>query len=214
MIHAIGMRRTRRSGAPVGGSRHAAGLRQWRRKAADSNRAANRRIGVENGRLLRVIHPTPTPAPSTGFPSGILQIVPYNRGISWENFHRWNRGRKRAVTLGMTTNNSLVFFTLGVAMIFAPVELPQFFPANAGDGSCTSALWLGVMGVAQAFLGLVAALHNETIRLRAAIESWDPIGRTFDMPEVQWVVPASLYARAGKNYAAPGNNMAASEMAA
>ena len=121
----------------------------------------------------------------------------------------------------MTTNNSLVFFLLGVAMLFVPAELPQFFPANAGDGSCTSALWLGVMGVAQALLGLTAALLNETARVRAAIESWDPIGQTFSQPEVQWVAPASLYAVAGKQYAmarktytVAGNNMAAGEMAA
>ena len=114
----------------------------------------------------------------------------------------------------MTTNNSLVFFLLGVAMIFAPIELPQFFPANAGDGSCTSALWLGVMGVAQALLGLTVALFNETARVHAAIESWDPIGQTFNQPEVRWVAPASLYVGAGNNYAVAGNNMAASKMAA
>ena len=96
----------------------------------------------------------------------------------------------------MTTNNSLVFLLLGVAMFFAPLELPQFFPANAGDGSCTSALWLAVMGVAQAALGLAIALHNETTRIRVAIESWDPLGQTFDVPEVQWSVPPSLYVMA------------------
>ena len=94
----------------------------------------------------------------------------------------------------MTTNNSLVFLLLGVAMFFAPGELPQLFPANAGDGSCTSALWLGVMGVTQSLFGAIAVLQNETARLRAAIETWDPLGQTFDRPEVQWVVPASLYA--------------------
>lgn len=97
----------------------------------------------------------------------------------------------------MTTNNSLVFLLLGVAMFFAPLELPQYFPANAGDGSCTSALWLGVMGVAQAMLGLTAALHNEVTRIRVAIESWDPLAQTFDQPEVQWSVPPSLYVVAG-----------------
>jgi len=106
----------------------------------------------------------------------------------------------------MTTNNSLVFLLLGVAMFFAPLELPQLFPANAGDGSCTSALWLGVMGVAQAMLGLAAALHNETTRIRVAIESWEPLGQTFDLPEVQWAMPPSLYVVAG--------NMTASETAA
>ena len=106
-------------------------------------------------------------------------------------------------------------------MFFAPGELPEFFPANAGDGSCTSALWLGVMGVAQTLLGVIAVLQNETARVRAAIESWDPIGQTFSQPEVQWVAPASLYAVAGKQYAmarktytVAGNNMAAGEMAA
>ena len=162
------------------------------------------------------------------FSVGNLRIVPYNLSISWEKFRIWNRGGSGAVTLGMTTSNSLVFFFLGVAMVFAPAELPQFFPANAGDGSCTSALWLGVMGVAQALLGLTAALFNETARVRAAIERWDPIGQTFNQPDVQWVAPASLYvvagkkyamarsgyAMAGKTYAVTSNSMAASEMAA
>jgi len=38
------------------------------------------------------------------------------------------------------------------------------------------------------------AMHNETMRLRAAIEAWDSLDRTFDHAEVQWAMPASLYA--------------------
>src|SRR3954469_1975417 len=98
------------------------------------------------------------------------------------------------VPQGMTTNNALGFTLLGLGMIFAPTEVPQFFPANAGDGSCTSALWLGVMGSMNFLLGLGVALHNETLRLHAAIETWDPLGQIFDLTEVRWAVPASLYA--------------------
>jgi len=94
----------------------------------------------------------------------------------------------------MTTNNALVFLLLGLGMIFAPTELPQLFPANAGDGSCTSALWLGVMGLVNFLLGTGVAGYNETIRLHAAIGTWDPIGRPFDLAEVRWAMPASLYA--------------------
>ena len=94
----------------------------------------------------------------------------------------------------MTTNNALVFVLLGLGMFFAPAEMPQLFPADAGDGSCTSELWLGVMGLMQVLLGLTMAMHNETMRLRAAIEAWDSLDRTFDHAEVQWAMPASLYA--------------------
>jgi len=97
----------------------------------------------------------------------------------------------------MTTNNALAFLLLGAGMLFAPAGLPEFFPANAGDGSCTSALWLGVMGVGQGLLGLTVGLMNGMLQLRAAIETWDPLGRTFDLPEVQWAMPASLYVVAG-----------------
>jgi len=82
-------------------------------------------------------------------------------------------------------------------MILAPAEWPQLFPANAGDGSCTSALWLVVMGPLHVLLGLTMVLRNETARVRLAIETWDPLGRPFDQPEVQWAMPASLYAATG-----------------
>lgn len=95
----------------------------------------------------------------------------------------------------MTTNNALIFFLVGLAMLFAPAEVPQYFPANAGDGSSTSALWLGLMGLMQGVLGLSVALHNETIRLRTAIEAWVALDRTFDHAEVRWAMPPSLYAR-------------------
>jgi hypothetical protein len=97
----------------------------------------------------------------------------------------------------MTTNNALVFFLVGLGMLFAPAELPQFFPGDAVDGSNTSALWLGLMGLIQSVLGLAVAMHNETIRLRAAIEAWEPLDRTFDHAQVRWSMPASLYARVG-----------------
>jgi hypothetical protein len=97
----------------------------------------------------------------------------------------------------MTTNNALAFLLLGVGMFVAPFELPQFFPANAGDGSCTSALWLGVMGTLQAVLGAGQVMQNELARLRQAIETWDPLGRTFDLPEAQWAMPASFFVAAG-----------------
>jgi hypothetical protein len=96
----------------------------------------------------------------------------------------------------MTTNNALAFLLLGVGMFMAPFEWPQFFPANAGDGSCTSALWLGVMGTLQAVLGAGQVMQNELIRLRHAIETWESLDRTFDVPEAQWAMPASLFVAA------------------
>jgi hypothetical protein len=96
----------------------------------------------------------------------------------------------------MTTANALAFILLGLGMACAPAEAPLLFPANAGDGSSTSALWLELMGPLSFLLGLLVAAQNETIRLRAAIETWDlePVGRTFDLAEVRWAMPASLYA--------------------
>ncbi|MEJ1972588.1 MAG: hypothetical protein WDM96_09055 [Lacunisphaera sp.] len=94
----------------------------------------------------------------------------------------------------MTTNNAIGFILVGLGMIFAPAEWPQFFPTNAGDGSCTSGLWLGVMGSLNFLIGLAAAAHNETIRLRTFIETWEPLGQGFDLAEVRWAMPASLYA--------------------
>jgi hypothetical protein len=72
--------------------------------------------------------------------------------------------------------------------------VPLLFTVNAGDGSCTSALWLELMGSLNFLLGLVVAGRNETIRLHEAIETWDPPGRVFDLAEVRWAMPASLYA--------------------
>ena len=94
----------------------------------------------------------------------------------------------------MTTNNALGFILLGLGMICAPTEAPLLFPANAGDGSSTSALWLGVMGPLSFLLGLTGAVYNEALRLRAGIEAWDPLGQMFDLAEVRWAMPASLYA--------------------
>jgi hypothetical protein len=106
------------------------------------------------------------------------------------------------VSRSMTTNNALAFLLLGVGMFFVPLEWPQLFPANAGDGSCTSALWLGVMGTLQALLGAGQVMQNEILRLRQAIEAWDPLGRPFDQPEAQWAMPASFFAAASYETAA------------
>jgi len=123
-----------------------------------------------------------------------LQKCSLGREFSGGIFPRRNRARRVAVTQGMTTTNALGFMVLGLGMIFAPAEAPQLFPVNAGDGSCTSALWLELMGPLQFLLGLGVAARNEAIRLQAAIESWDPLGRVFDLAEVRWAMPASLYA--------------------
>jgi hypothetical protein len=94
----------------------------------------------------------------------------------------------------MTTTNALGFIVLGLGMLLVPADIPQLFPINAGDGSSTSALWLELMGPLQFLLGLAVAGRNEAIRLQAAIEGWDPLGQTFDLAEVRWAMPASLYA--------------------
>jgi len=48
-------------------------------------------------------------------------------------------------------------------MIFVPILWPDFFAANAANGSntSTSALWLEVMGIFQGSLGLFHILSNE-----------------------------------------------------
>jgi len=94
----------------------------------------------------------------------------------------------------MTTTNALGFMLLGLGMFFAPAEAAAFFPVDAGDGSSTSALWLELMGPSNFLLGLVVVAHNETVRLRAAIETWHPRGQMFDLAEVRWAIPSSLYA--------------------
>lgn len=65
----------------------------------------------------------------------------------------------------MTTLNALGFFMLGIVMIFMPVLIPDYFVADAVDGSSTSALWLGVMGMFQGAMGTLFILRNETLPL-------------------------------------------------
>ena len=65
----------------------------------------------------------------------------------------------------MTTLNALGFFLLGLVMIFLPVLAPAYFAANALDGSNTSALWLGVMGLFQGSMGTFFILRNEAVPL-------------------------------------------------
>jgi hypothetical protein len=65
----------------------------------------------------------------------------------------------------MTTLNALGFFLLGIVMIFLPVLAPGYFIANATDGSNTSALWLGIMGIFQGFMGTFFIFRNEAMPL-------------------------------------------------
>jgi hypothetical protein len=65
----------------------------------------------------------------------------------------------------MTTLNALGFFLLGVLMIFVPAFFPASFAANALDGSSTSALWLGVMGLFQGSMGAFFIMRNEAAPL-------------------------------------------------
>ena len=94
----------------------------------------------------------------------------------------------------MTTSHAFGFAVLGVGMIFAPACWPESFMPNAMDGSCTSALWLEVMGAVHFLIGLLTGLQNELTRLAAAFEEMDlPASRMFDLPELRWTMPASLY---------------------
>ena len=63
----------------------------------------------------------------------------------------------------MTTLNALGFFLLGIAMLFLPVLAPAYFVANAPDGSNTSALWLGLMGLFQGLMGTFFIFRNEGV---------------------------------------------------
>ena len=94
----------------------------------------------------------------------------------------------------MTTLHAFGFSVLGAGMIFAPACWPGSFLPNALDGSCTSALWLEVMGAVHFLIGSVTGLRNELTRRYLAFEEMDlPGSRMFDLPAVRWTMPASLY---------------------
>lgn len=94
----------------------------------------------------------------------------------------------------MTTSHAFGFALLGLGMMFAPAYYPESFVASAMDGSSTSALWLEVMGVLNFLIGSFTALRNELTRLYVAFEEMDLFGwRMFDLSEVRWTMPASLY---------------------
>lgn len=65
----------------------------------------------------------------------------------------------------MTTLNAFGFFLLGLVMIFVPILLPDYFAANAADGSNTSALWLAVMGIFQGSMSCFYIVRNEAVPL-------------------------------------------------
>ena len=50
-------------------------------------------------------------------------------------------------------------------MLFLPVLAPGYFVSNAPDGSNTSALWLGVMGLFQGSMGTFFIFRNEGVPL-------------------------------------------------
>ncbi len=64
---------------------------------------------------------------------------------------------------GMTTLNAFGFFLFGLVMFFAPAFFPEYFAAKALDGSSTSALWLGVMGLFQGSMGITYLVRNEAV---------------------------------------------------
>ena len=79
-------------------------------------------------------------------------------------------------------------------MIFLPAYAPESFVTKAMDGSCTSALWLEGMGVMNFLLGMITALRNELTRLAVAFEAMElQDWQMFDLPEVQWTMPAEFY---------------------
>jgi hypothetical protein len=63
----------------------------------------------------------------------------------------------------MTTLNAFGFFLFGMVMFFAPAFFPEYFAAKALDGSSTSALWLGVMGLFQGSMGITFLIRNEAV---------------------------------------------------
>jgi hypothetical protein len=63
----------------------------------------------------------------------------------------------------MTTSNALGFFILGITMFFVPAILPDCFAVRALDGSSTSALWLGAMGLFEATMGMFYIARNEAV---------------------------------------------------
>ncbi len=81
----------------------------------------------------------------------------------------------------MTTLNAFGFFLFGIGMFFAPAFFPQYFAANALDGSSTSALWLGVMGLFQGAMGIACLILNEAVPF--AVKLMTLRLPTFKLPE-------------------------------
>ncbi len=88
----------------------------------------------------------------------------------------------------MNPANAFGFLVLGIVMWALPVAFPAWFPASAIDGSSTRAIWLEVMGVVQAGLGVSFLLAQYASALRRAVpvpRHAEPLGE--QVPEFAFV---------------------------
>src|ERR1043166_1891116 len=63
----------------------------------------------------------------------------------------------------MNTGNALGFLGFGAIMGLLPAVAPSWFPATGIDGSSARALWLQMMGVVQATMGLFFLVRLQLI---------------------------------------------------
>jgi len=94
----------------------------------------------------------------------------------------------------MNTTHASLFTVTGCLFLFMPALSPGDFTKLGPDGSCASALWLGIMGFALCSIGLSWLTSEGVQRMRAAIENFDPVLPRLDATQVRWSMPASLYA--------------------
>ncbi len=94
----------------------------------------------------------------------------------------------------MNPIHASLFALLGVLLFFVPAWDPAGFTQLGPDGTCASALWLGLMGLVLHALGTGWLLIDGLHRLRVAVETFDLELPWLDTTEVRWSMSASHYA--------------------
>jgi hypothetical protein len=85
--------------------------------------------------------------------------------------------------------NALIFTILGSVMGFLPMVFPSWFPPTGADQSSTHALWLDVMGLVQAGMGLSFLVRVQLIPFASRIFSTIPASETgsLALPEARGI---------------------------
>ena len=94
----------------------------------------------------------------------------------------------------MNTTHAALFMFTGFLLFFIPAWTPADFTKLGPDGTCASALWLGVVGFVLHAIGLGWLLTAGLQRVRLAVETFDPVLPRFDATELHWSMPPSLFA--------------------